>query len=191
MDALQTISGTLTTYGKANDHRQYFVKGSFEQWLSKEPVVKMLFEHRENIVVGEAKGFCCSGHGLRFNEGVLFDTPAGRDMKRLIDVDVISSISLYYLYGTSSNPEPEYGGLREIKTVNNVSEISLVISPADPGAQLDGKGQREKDIESYYKRMDNYFKVKNQLECEEIKTIVHNKWEEVYSAYLESLSINN
>jgi HK97 family phage prohead protease len=182
-EVVSIVRGIVADYGIASDHNQIFVSGSFDEWLQKDCVIPLLFEHKPHLQAGEVLGFKSLENGL-WVEAVLFDTPTGRDLKRLIDAKLLDSFSILYSYSPTKNPEPEFARPRLINTVHEVEEVSLVLQPGGVGAVMEGtKQRRETNYIDYLDRMDRFWRVDSRLEVTGIHDFVFERWRHVYRNY--------
>ncbi len=173
------IIGRVADYGIPNKHEHLFLPGSFDHCLKDEHNIPIWFEHREDIQIGYTVSFESRECGL-WMKGILFNTPAGRDVKRLIERGALDSFSMGYEYGKRRNPKDEFG-TRTIHQVHRLLEISVVCEPAAPGAKLDPSLLSRKRAQTLADQMDRFLSVKDRLEVPEIANHMYLRWKQAHN----------
>lgn len=177
------VKGRCLDYNLADAFDDVFTPTAFHWWLKEKKNVPVLFEHKCHLVAGETLSFVSKEDGLHCKI-LLHDSPAGRDVIKLVECGAITALSIGCdVWRTSVNARDDNTLQRTIQVAEELKEVSFVLMPAGQRTMLHNTiFERESSLKWYRERLAKYRSIRWQIETREIKQMLDEKLDKIESA---------
>lgn len=127
-----TVTGYGAIFGNVDQGGDVIIEGAFAESLKTDRKIKMLWNHRPDQPIGLWTSIAEDEKGLKV-EGKIADTPKGNEVKELIKMGAIDSLSIGY---RTIDSDYDKDGNRLLKQVD-LWETSIVTFPMNGDAVID------------------------------------------------------
>lgn len=126
------IEGYASRFGEIDKGGDSVAKGAYSASLSRNPRVKMLWQHDASQPIGVWEDVKEDDTGLRVKGRLLDATEKGREAKALIEAGAIDGLSIGYRTVDAARGDKGERILKEVE----LWEVSLVTFPMQPSARV-------------------------------------------------------
>ena len=159
------VSGYASKFGNVDSDGDIIAKGAYEKTLSdRGDRIAFLWQHDIHQPLGKPQAMREDLKGL-FVEAKISDTSLGRDVKTMIEDEVIKEFSVGFVPVVQEyNKETDINTIKEIK----LFEFSLVTIAANPEAVVTGMKGEFKPIDE----IDRVIRLVKKLDSDQAKNII-------------------
>ena len=136
LEEKNTFSGYASVFNKIDSYNDTILPGAYKNVLESDFQPYMYFNHRHNDVpIGIWAKMSEDEYGLKVEGQLLSGHSMASDVKAAIKANIVTGLSIGY-----SLKQTDYemkNGIRFIKNISHLEEVSIVTKPADSFARID------------------------------------------------------